>query len=726
MTVEALKEFALECIRAIAARNEADANIIRRRYGLEGQLEETLESVSKDLDCTRERVRQRQNKALLSLNKRYIDVAAKLVEQHVDEVWSQATDSVFIKKASLLGTGRRSDGDLRPALFGEYLLAWDITAGQPRKTQDWLDAFALKIGGAWFDKRISSLKSDSARIAEEAASIKHSLERPISIVSLARQLDSEPRQLRAVFVAAFPKDKWDAHAGYIMRNNFTTRSKRAVQLHHLMASQLGRDVTDIRLLGHSYRERHTDDPCNDRDLNIVIRENPQLFLQVGSGYWAPIGQTSPDFLARQGHETTSIVTPESSSEDETADGKNGHIERIEQLLVERGPQRLGDIYTAFGGNKGAISGIIGMNTRFIRILPGIYALEEHLQSVDLSRDAEKLFNEKEVLGGYVRARFAGESFQLFPLWGWAFEHQLALWADRHKSSLLPELLAVAQPANWPAPVDEIARWEEHKRQSGNYRVTKLPKLKPKVVSAREVLASLLLAAKRGSSSVVSCSLIMKADGIDSSVGSALLMLLVATGAVSCGETWQSPHPVAELAAKWAERLGEELANTGVLDWTSPAAVALLHSINSQPLNEARWFEPSDLELLLKGLNASPAEQQPISIVKAKPEFVPGIITPAESLPSQVTESIITNEELRIAAKAGDPEAMYQLGLRNKNGDGVLRNPMMAVHWLRLAANEGHLEANKAILQLFDSLGRTEQAKPYREKVATLESAAETA
>lgn len=733
MTMQALQAFARECVSALAEKGDGgDASIIRRRYGLDGLPEETLESLakSKELDCTRESVRQRQNKALASLNARFGNTASNLVEQHVNEVWSQAVDGIFIAKASDLTTGRRSEADTRPALSGEYLLAWDVTAGKPRKTKDWLDCYAHQIGGAWFDRRMTSLAGDVTRIADAAGSIKQSLDKPVAIESLARQLDSEPSQLRALLVAAFPKERWDVHAGYIRRTGFTIRSRRAVQLHYLMIDVLARDIMDIRSLGRVYREHVVSDPCSDHDITIVIAENPQLFLQVGSGYWAPIGQTGAGFFTEPKRTASSILVDDAKQEDENTGGALGLVERIEKLLLDRGPQRLVDLYSpleAQGVPRGSVVGIIGQNTRFIRILPGTYALDQQLQSVDLSRDAEALFNEKEVLVGYVRARFAGESFQRFPLWSWMFEYQLALWAERHKSSLLPELLAVAQPDNWPTSADEIARWTGLKLQHGNYRVGALPKLKPKKVSAREVLAALLLASKRGSSSVVTCSLIMKADGIDSSVGSALLMLLVANRAVSSGETWQSPHPVTDQATRWAERLGEELANTGELDWSSPAASAFLGAAGSSFPADGPWFRRSELEtlLLLLAVKQQPADIPP-AVAPPRPiasqDTLNRIAAETRPLPPPVAESIITNEELRVAAHSGDLESQYQLGIRTALGDGVRANPVMAIYWLRMAANSGHLPACDEMARLLEMQGRADHANDYRKKAAAIQAA----
>lgn len=64
-----LAEQARLLLDAVAALEATNQTIIRRRFGLDGE-EETLEEVGNRLHVTRERIRQRENKALLALRRR--------------------------------------------------------------------------------------------------------------------------------------------------------------------------------------------------------------------------------------------------------------------------------------------------------------------------------------------------------------------------------------------------------------------------------------------------------------------------------------------------------------------------------------------------------------------------------------------------------------------------------------------------------------------------------
>lgn len=61
------------------------------------------------------------------------------------------------------------------------------------------------------------------------------------------------------------------------------------------------------------------------------------------------------------------------------------------------------------------------------------------------------------------------------------------------------------------------------------------------------------------------------------------------------------------------------------------------------------------------------------------------------------------EYLRRAAKLGDAEAQFALGEAHFHGSSLIKpNRQMATHWLALAADNGHAEAHKKLVQLRES------------------------
>jgi len=66
-----------------------------------------------------------------------------------------------------------------------------------------------------------------------------------------------------------------------------------------------------------------------------------------------------------------------------------------------------------------------------------------------------------------------------------------------------------------------------------------------------------------------------------------------------------------------------------------------------------------------------------------------------ALPSETTD------QLRERARAKDPDAMYHLAVRTRIGDGTPASPVMATHWLMLAAKYGHLAATQEMKQILN-------------------------
>lgn len=77
-----------------------------------------------------------------------------------------------------------------------------------------------------------------------------------------------------------------------------------------------------------------------------------------------------------------------------------------------------------------------------------------------------------------------------------------------------------------------------------------------------------------------------------------------------------------------------------------------------------------------------------------------------------------------AAKAGDPQAAFYLGMMYRNGMAVARNAKAAAHWLKFAANRQMPAAMFALANLYlsgEGVKRDEQAaRRWIEKAADLE------
>lgn len=699
MPSDNLEQFVADCLSVL---DEKRGDLICRRYGLQGLPEESLESIGSNAadPMTREGVRQRQLSVLKVLARTFSQRATQLVAKNVDLVWCQATAGSMLTKAA----------HLQAPMPPSYLLAWHVTTGQIRKSEEWLQLNAWNYDGCWVDNRVQGFEEDVQRIKVAAEHLVTEMDKPWPIHTVSAQLDCTPQLLLPLLTAAFPKRAWNTYQGYVFSGSKTARPRRAADLHAVMKHEVQASVSDLRTLCQTYRAFVPKDSCSARDLLIVARQNRHLFLEVGSGYLSAIG-TAPAHREVGEQSKTSETTGMSVPLPDELDDDSTVAAKIAQLLVREGPLRLGTILQKFDLPKGTITGTIGQDYRFVRVLPGIYAFDTQVTSIDVERHSESLFNEDEVLRIYIRARGAGEPFDLFPLWSWNFEYQLALWASRHASPQLPALLQVIRPDEWPAPLAIKADWNRQRAAATASTVGTAPnfQLGRKMPEARELLAALLLANDRGQSSVVSCNLVMAADGLDSSVGCSLLMLLVAAGCVNCGPTWLAPHPVGEMARRWSERLSEDLANHGSLDWSSASAqVFLAAARNGLRSGSVRWFSDESLATVVASLEgtitAKPTSLSAPVITIAHPSTSdihsqPGPQQEATQLvdiAKAIGDEIITTEQLRMKARSNDPEAMYQLAVRTREGNGTPANPTMSKHWLKLAALRGHQSAKQEL------------------------------
>ena len=54
------------------------------------------------------------------------------------------------------------------------------------------------------------------------------------------------------------------------------------------------------------------------------------------------------------------------------------------------------------------------------------------------------------------------------------------------------------------------------------------------------------------------------------------------------------------------------------------------------------------------------------------------------------------QQLHKLADAGDPEALFRLGLRYSKGDGVIKDAVISSRLLCIASQKGHVEADRAL------------------------------
>ena len=360
---------------------------------------------------------------------------------------------------------------------------------------------------------------------------------------------------------------------YLMPPRVGPRLTRLVRLHALLAA-MPEPMLLERLVRH-YRATFTDDPCSERDAEIVMDAAPHLFLEIAEGSWSAIGAAGTRFVAA---DPAPAVTDEPFEED----GTIAHALQI--TLAARGPTRLVELLDDAGdilpdGRSINSIGPVLLTRRelFVRALPGVYALPRHIAECRASMPEcwPVLFNDYQARM-YALARYAGEPRAIFPLWSSDVEFELCRWA-RHSGGegILASLLSVATIDDWPVDDEAADEWRRVQLQSARFELGS--SLRHAAAYERpaldRVFAACRHAAATGQFNLVAGNR-LTGRKIDSHGGAGLVALLLRLGAIEeagqAGYRWQRPHVATPRAAALADQLDEAFSRAGdAADWDSP-------------------------------------------------------------------------------------------------------------------------------------------------------------
>jgi len=561
------------------------AEILKRRSGIGQQGRQTLEDIGSDYRVTRERIRQIEAKSLRRLRTRIRRAPINhLLQQEGAAQWEVlARGRPVLKKADLFD--RRRDVD------AYVTLALDILN---LALEQWIDTIALAFPEGWL----------------------HPSGDPSIVRAVAAALQDEIRQSRLpqAVVALTEADLKDAHAacelvlghpiryGYVMPPRVGTRLTRLVRLHALLATS--GHARSIEQLLPDYHAHFPDDLCSERDAEIVMNAAPHLFLEIEEGSWLAIGLAGPRLKSQ-----TPVKRPERNELEEL--GTIAHA--LQVTLQVRGPTRLSELLDDAGAilPQGRSVNSIGpvLLTRrelFVRVLPGVYALPEHVSTItaNLPDEFPILFNDGQARL-YALARYAGEPRRVFPFWTPTAELKLCRWA-RHSgdAGILDSLLAIAEPDLWPVDAAERESWHYIKRQQGRFALGST--LRHDAAYERppldRVLAACIYAQAEGALNWIAANR-LTGRKIDSHGGAGLVALLVCLGVLTeptgPGYRWQMRHTATSAVDVMCRRLTHELAHTGELDWTGGVGAELTDQVSHAARDTGSWVSPSAVMTMLE-------------------------------------------------------------------------------------------------------------------------------
>lgn len=528
--------------------------ILSRRFGLKGTSRQTLEEVGRDLQVTRERIRQVEAKEL----RRTRQLCARFpLTPHLEDERERLAgalfgDRIYVKYAEVDAFSRQLDGYIR--------LAIEVV---DRRPIEWL------MSGA-YEAKHGYLRQDADHglfqdCAHDLVSRSADAPMPRSIASLTAGLDAG-HAAAAVDIAL----GWHVAHKYVFRRRPGRRALRTALLHALLATD-GRPQGVADLLTR-YHQAAPNDLCSDRDLIIVMEQAPHLFLEIEEARWSALGPCGePPATFSRGLEASS--PPE---EEDTDDGTLSSA--LERALRERGPTRVStllddalDIVPA-GRSPRSIGPTLLMNpSRFVRALPGVWALCEQIPDEDeLARadDIAYLLNATQARV-YALARHAGEPWGAYPLWTPTAEMRLCRWARRHgESELLMSLLAVATIESWPTAHEDKARWTELRERGARFELCFEPRPTCFALTPARVLALALALDDHGTLGWITVNRVLRYQAC-AHIAAKVLDTLNRTGVTlppSGAHAWQRPHEPGPRLSEWIERLTDVIHRAGNPDW----------------------------------------------------------------------------------------------------------------------------------------------------------------
>ena len=585
-------------IKAVLLQLKArEADVVRRRFGLEGRERQTLEQIGQhqDYGITRERVRQIESSALRRLSHAANrDVLRGALSRDADRIWRALSGGILLDRRK----AQSAAGSLDP----ETLLAIDIVQGSAER---WLQENATILGSLWHRvaRSASSLATLGRRIDDWVQEREALQAVPIETLSAVFRED-----YIAVQVTAASRRSLSVFFGYIVRGNLFPRMRRRVRLHRLMRREWGHQCVPALELTSRYRSVFSNDQCSIRDLELVMQDAPHLFLRCAEAGWVPLGGSS-DFADWQiegqlDHSRRSTHGTLGPSSDDRTPTRLSHV--IRTALLRDGPLHLAHIVAtcrreAVGDYAPSSVGPMLATGNYVRLAPGVWGLPEHHETLDSESCWYSILLSELDCRHYVRARHAGEPASLYRMWTPAMEFRWTLWAERHASNeLYSSLLTICDPNRWPASAGERSNWIKRKREFALYRLRESLKypVSQNLPTLGNLLRVALVAQTRGQVSWISANQVV-GRRIDSHRSAANLAALVELGVVLVAKHWQDPHLATTGCTSFVTTLLDYQHDMGTLNWQSSVGGGLLREVSRDKNRRATGWVTEEVRSALR-------------------------------------------------------------------------------------------------------------------------------
>lgn len=507
-----------------------------------GDSPQTLESIGKQWDVTRERIRQVEKKALGKLR--------------ASNSWKEAADIDLVKSRDDIWRGiARSrpwlSAPVGPDIFkkieGRLQLFIDVLYDG---FNDYLRAtFPFAHHGYMND--VYGDVPDGVALERITAAV-DSLKMPCLLSMAAERAGVEDAD---IVIWADMRGKYIQYLDFLIGSAGKRRQGRTVRLYRLIKHRWKSSAVSLIRIHDEYLRMFPDDQCSDRDIQISFEMSDVLFLNCYAKGWRAIGaDDQQDYF---GVDSLAIdVANDPVSEDLELQEYEGAKNRIRALLAEAGPLSLGELRERLKGDAdgfrkippGSIGPTLIVYNDFIRLAPGIYGLQSHLDAIESGRASlpRAMFDEWQVVL-YAAWKWGGDLSVKFPLWSPKNEAAWAKWAqEKLGPNTFSSLLWSCNPRYWP--VDEVQRdkWVTLKGEQGRYMLAQSTAgdLTLANTTVDRILAIALHAREAEGVSWITANMVAGKRPDDVHIA-ASLAYLAAVGGLTAPSHWQQRHRSAD-------------------------------------------------------------------------------------------------------------------------------------------------------------------------------------
>ncbi len=544
--------------------DERQRLVIRRRLGIDCDAE-TLGAIGTSLGVSRERVRQIEAKALSKLRGNPALTGERITASILAE-----GPTIWNALAGADGVVRRTESDSHheAALASEHRLCLWLLGKRPTEL---LDSIGQRVGDGWLSRETDRYEVDRALHALEH---EHRFSLPVEAEFVARAINCSVSAVRRATALA---EGMREYGGYICRGPVQSRVRRAIWLHRLLAHEQDQESVGTRELVRRHNILRPNEQCSIRDADIVLVSHNHLFLSMGKDAWRALGGRP---LAEEAETQEPSSEPDGEAAETTDESICGYLR---QIFLTLGPLHMTDIDREFAAKTQGRYALSGMRAllitsgRFGRLAPGVYALAEQVEDEQIRAQARRLLLNEESCSQYVRARYAGEPQNAFPLWDQQMEAEWLTWAKLAASPALHQSLMWIVSHRGRYLLDEEMQ----------------PLIDRFLPPLGDLLPALGAAMSREAIGWVGINRLLRRRQNDKTTLN-VLAVLVGLGVVQASEDWRAAHRTTGRAPVAYHRLAAEMHALGRLTWHSELGASLRSELRLAARENHGWVAGSAL------------------------------------------------------------------------------------------------------------------------------------